>query len=73
MALSEDKAIKCLTVLGGKCIFREKNSIPANTGIDIFEIPVLYRPGFCIFNTELETLDVTAFVPNGNKSLAGKV
>jgi restriction endonuclease S subunit len=30
--------------LRGKGIFREKTSIPANTGIDIFEIPVLYRP-----------------------------
>jgi hypothetical protein len=40
----------------GKGIFREKNTIPANTGIDIFEIPVLYRPRYCIFNTELETL-----------------
>jgi hypothetical protein len=28
----------------GKGIFNEKTSIPANTGIDIFEIPVLYRP-----------------------------
>jgi hypothetical protein len=27
-------------------IFRGKTSIPANTGIDIFEIPVLYRPRY---------------------------
>jgi hypothetical protein len=26
--------------------FRGKTSIPANTGIDIFEIPVLYRPRY---------------------------
>jgi hypothetical protein len=32
--------------MGGKGIFREQNSIPANTGIDIFEIPVLYRPRY---------------------------
>jgi hypothetical protein len=37
----------------GKGIFSEKK---LNTGIDIFEIPVLYRPRYCIFNTELETL-----------------
>jgi hypothetical protein len=30
----------------GKGIFREKTSTPANTGIDIFEIPVLYRPRY---------------------------
>jgi hypothetical protein len=36
--------------------FVKKTSIPANTCIDIFEIPVLYQPRYCIFNTELETL-----------------
>jgi hypothetical protein len=30
----------------GKGIFHEKTSIPANTGIDIFEILVLYRPRY---------------------------
>jgi hypothetical protein len=51
----------------GKGIFREKNTIPANTGIDIFEIPVLYRPRYCIFNTELETLGL-AMSPTHKKN-----
>jgi hypothetical protein len=52
----------CQLFFRGKGIFHEKTSIPANTGIDIFEIPVLYRPRYCLFNTELETLAGAAFL-----------
>jgi hypothetical protein len=37
----------------------KKTSIPANTGIEFFEIPVLYRTRYYVFNTELETLGTT--------------